>query len=97
MNQAFLFIERARSQALGNTDGGSYRIRLRRNVTIHVSFSDLPVLEPGNDAERETRTRVLRLVTDYTRSSSFSTNPHEGELVDSIKKFPPAMRPGVLR
>jgi hypothetical protein len=92
---------------LGNTGEGSYRIRLRRDVTTHMSFSDLPVLEPGNDTEMETRTRVLRLVADYTRSffdkylkgakAPLPDDPHEGEFVDSIKKFPPATRPGAHR
>lgn len=85
---------------LGSTGKGSYRIRLRRDVTTHMSFSDLPVLESVNEGESEIRTRVLRLITDYTRSffdkylkgakAPLLDDPHEGEFVDSTKRFPPA-------
>lgn len=54
-----------RDRALRSTGMGSYRVMLRRDLTTHMDFSDLPVLSAGNSEELEQKLHVLRVIESY--------------------------------
>ena len=104
--QAKELIERlnaSRDRILRSSGMGSYRILIRRNLTTHMDFSDLPLLAAKNNSELQNRTDVMKVVRNYTRAffdkhvrgtkgSRLERNVAD-PLVESIERFGPAKRP----
>lgn len=91
-----------RDRALRSTGMGSYRVLLRRSVTTHMDFSDLPVLSAQNSADLDHRLRVLARVRSYTLAffDRYVREPKTplldrrtpDEIIESVEKFTPGKR-----
>lgn len=92
-----------RDRALRSTGMGSYRVLLRRNMTTHMDFSDLPVLSAKTGIELEHRMRVLALVRSYTLAffdkyvrnmrAPLLDRSTPDQVLESVERFNPAKRP----
>ena len=89
--------------ALRNTGKTSYLVLLENKTTTHADFTDLPLLQVRDDAEAETRARILGVIRNYTRAffdqnlkgmkSTLLDRNAQGEFVEAVHKFEPAKRP----
>jgi hypothetical protein len=92
-----------RTRALRSTGMGSYRVLLRRSVTTHMDFSDLPLLSAKNDIELNQRMRVMELIRSYTLAffdkhvrgmkAPLLDRSTPGQVLESVERFRPAKRP----
>jgi hypothetical protein len=100
--EAFVAALKSRKDAaLSQTGKGSYLVQLDPNPTTHMSFSDLPVLSSGANADE--RARILQTVRDYARAffdtvlrgqnGGLLESRDRGEFLTEIQKFPAARRP----
>jgi Platelet-activating factor acetylhydrolase, isoform II len=88
---------------LRNTGKASYRVVFENKKTTHADFTDLPLLQSRDDAEAETRARLLGVVRNYNRAffdknlkgmkSTLLDGNAVSEFVEAVEKFEPAKRP----
>ena len=93
--------------ALRSTRKGSCRVLLESDHTTHADFGDLPLLQSRDQAEAETRARVLGVVRSYTRAffdkqlrgmkAPLLDDKIASEFVEAVESFPPSKRPRVRR
>lgn len=89
--------------ALRNTGKGSYRVRLRSEMTTHMDFSDLALLGAHDRAEAERRAGVLEVVSSCTLAffNQYLTgmNSHlldeavTNEFVEAVQRLEPSRFP----
>ena len=94
---------KARQTLLLSRTGGSHRVRLYRESTSHMDFSDLPLLQAGDDDARRQRAQVMQAVRNLTRvffdrttrgvaTASIEAVAPQG-IVEAVDWFPPVKRP----
>jgi hypothetical protein len=89
--------------ALRNTGRGSYRVRLRNDVTTHGDFSDLSLLAAHDPADAERKARILAVVRSYTLAffdrylrgmkAESLDEPGSSELIEAVQKYAPVRIP----
>lgn len=90
--------------ALQSTGRGSYRVRLRSEMTTHSDFTDLPILAAGDGADEAKRIAILAAVRSYTlaffneylrgvNSELLKETAPKNEFVDAVQRFEPARFP----
>jgi pimeloyl-ACP methyl ester carboxylesterase len=82
---------------------GSYQVWLVADSTRHASFSDELLLQAKNEADRDLRSRALKIVNEYTlaffdrflrerQEKVLDATPKNG-LIEGVRRFPPGIRP----
>lgn len=103
LEQIIVRLDAYQEKALQSTGKGSYRVRLRNNITTHMDFSDLPVLGARDRVDAERRAAILAVVRSYTLAffdkylrgmkGELLDEPATGEFVEAVQKFAPAESP----
>jgi hypothetical protein len=96
-------IDTYQETVLRSTGKGSYRVRLRNDITTHMDFSDLPVLGARDRVDAGRRAAILAVVRRYTLAffdkylrgmkPELLDEPATDEFVESLQKFAPAKSP----
>jgi len=95
--------EANRDRVLRATGKGAYRAVLQGSVTTHMDFTDLQILGAVTRDERETRERIMAVVTEYTRAffdrylkgmrSPLLDAKVPNQFVESVERFGRGKRP----
>jgi pimeloyl-ACP methyl ester carboxylesterase len=103
LEQIMTRIDTYQETALRSTGKGSYRVRLRNNITTHMDFSDLPVLGARDRVDAERRAAILAVVRSYTLAffdrylrgmkAELLDEPVTSEFVEAVQKFAPTKSP----
>jgi pimeloyl-ACP methyl ester carboxylesterase len=96
-------LDEYQERALRNTGKGSYRVRLRNDVTTHMDFNDLALLGAQDRADAERRAGVLGVLRSYTlaffnrylggTNSRLLDETATNEFVEAVQRFEPATAP----
>ena len=96
-------LDEYQERALRSTGKGSYRVRLRNEMTSHMDFSDLPILAARDASEEAKRTSILAVVRSYTlaffsqalegKESDLLNKPAATEFFEAVQRFGPASLP----
>ena len=96
-------LDAAQEAALRNTGKGSYRVRLRSEMTTHMDFSDLPFLGARDRADAEKRAAILATVGSYVLAffdsylremkPALLDQTRGSEFVETVQRFGPARFP----
>lgn len=103
LEQIMVRIDAYQETALRSAGKGSYRVRLRNNITTHMDFSDLPILGARDRVDAERRAAILAVVRSYTLAffdkylrgmkAELLNEAATGEVVETVQKFAPAKSP----
>ncbi|SRR5580704_5310394 len=103
LEQIMTRIDTYQETVLRSTGKGSYRVRLRNDITTHMDFSDLPVLGARDRVDAGRRAAILAVVRRYTLAffdkylrgmkPELLDEPPTDEFVESLQKFAPAKSP----
>ena len=91
-----------RDRIMRSTGRGSYRVLLRRSLTTHMDFSDLPVLSAQNRIELNQRMQVFAVLRTYTRAffdrhlrdkkAPLLDGGQPNEVLEAVERFSPSKR-----
>jgi hypothetical protein len=103
LEQIIARLDAYQGTALRSTGKGSYRVRLRNNITTHMDFSDLPALGAHGRVDAERRAAIQAVVRSYTLAFfdkylravklELLDETAKGEFVEAVQKFAPAKSP----
>ena len=103
LEQIVARIDAYQETALRSTGKGSYRVRLRNNITTHMDLSDLPVLGARDRVDGKRRAAILAVVRSYTLAFfdrylrgmkvELLDEPVTSEFVEAVQKFAPTKSP----
>jgi predicted dienelactone hydrolase len=107
LEQIMARVDAYQETALRSTGKGSYRVRLRNNITTHMDFSDLAVLGARDRVDAERRAAILAVVRNYTlaffdkylrgMTAELLDEAATGEFVEAVQEFAPAKSPCPLQ